>query len=230
MNKSTLDTQFQVLRPDFPYSSYTSAVLEWYNLAQRAIADKCVVADRQKATTTANMKTIDLPDTCIEVKRDGVYVNKTLVEVVGLTKIIDEYGTNWKDTDYGTPKYCIQEGEQLIFVPPILTADLEVEIHFWGYPNDLSSDSDIPFTTGDTDNGYDYHNHLRGFDELVLDYALRMADYSLGIYSTKDSALASWYARLEGKVNEKKPTPNRPQQFGIDGYRAGRIKERRGIS
>lgn len=230
MNLTDLQTQFQAMLPEYPYSSYTSTVLSWFNEAQKEIAEKKIIADRQTSTSTASMTSIDKPDTCIEIKRNGLYVNNSLIEIKEIGEVIDNYGIDWRSEGVGTPVLAVEDGESLIFVPGIETADLSIELFFWGYPNDLSSGTDIPFTTGNATRGYDYHNHLRSYDPLVLDYALKCGEYSLGMHTTKEQALIAWYSKLDRKVNLNTKEPLQRQTIGIDPFMAKKTKDRNGIA
>ncbi|RKY40927.1 MAG: hypothetical protein DRP85_07600 [Candidatus Makaraimicrobium thalassicum] len=226
MTLGELQSQFQTLLPDYPYSSYTSTVLQWFNLAQNAIADELVVDDTYTETSSAGQETLTFPDNYIAAKRDGLYVDDDLISIITISEAITQYGTDWKSEGSGDGKFAVDEGSGLTFLPPIEDSGLTIELNYWGRPDALSDSGDYPFTIGTN-----YHHNLRSLDTLLLDYALAMAEYSLGKHRTIEEALAPFYVLLKEKVSKVKQKPNfERQRFDLDRMYAKRLKNRHGIS
>ncbi|RLI89175.1 MAG: hypothetical protein DRO62_02150 [Candidatus Altiarchaeales archaeon] len=230
MTLGDLQTQFQALLPDYPYSSYEATVLQWFNMAQNAIAEEEVIDEIAVSTSTVDEEIMMLPDDYIKAKRDGLYYDDDLVEVISISEAISKYGTDWKSEGSGTPLFAVDDGSALIFVPKIDTAGKTIEMHYWSKANDLSSASDYPFTTGSGDS-IDYHHNLRSLDSLLLSYALAMGEYALGKHSTIGEALTPFYALLKEKIAKIRQNPNfERQMFGLDRMYSKRLKNRHGIS
>jgi len=204
MNKGQLDDQMEVLVPEFPLASYTATSLEWYNLAQRDIAEKKLISDKVTTPSVAEQAEYALPDNFIEIKKGGVFFNNVQLEPITLQGLIDNYGQSWKSTASGTPIYYLLSGGTIELFPKPNTSSLNLALDFWAYANDLVADADLPFTTGDGTAGYDYNNRLRSLDKLVLEYAIGMAKFSLGLYANTRTALANFYTLLEQRVQSLK--------------------------
>lgn len=227
MNLGQLRSQFQLLCSAFPYSSYTASVDEWLDQAQREVGDALIIDDRATTQSQASTSDYDLPDNLLEIKKDGVFFDGALIDPANLSLLISLYGVSWKDLEAGTPTHFLREGENIILVPASLEADKTIEVHYLGYANDLVETEDMPFTTGNSSVGFDYHNHLRALDWLLLDYAIGMAEYSLGKYTNLDSALNKFYNKLAAKTRQiKKPQHLEIQCWGKDPLTLKRFAQR----
>jgi len=202
MNKGQLDDQIEVLVPEFPSATYTATVLEWFNLAQRKIAEKKLISDKVTTPSVAEQAEYALPDNYLEMKKGGVFFNNIQLDPITLQGLIDLYGTGWKSTASGTPLFYLLTGGTIELFPKPNTSSLDLFLDFWAYANDLSADADLPFTTGDGTAGYDYNNRLRSLDELLVEYAIGMAKFSLGLYANTQTALQNFYTLLEKRVFE----------------------------
>lgn len=228
MNLSQLKSQFAVLVPDFPLSYYEAEVTRFFNQAQKEVADKNLIIDKSYALSNVDFSEYNLPSNFIEIRKDGVFIDGKQINPITLGELVRLYGTEWQNLDKGTPKHYLREGWTIKFIPDFDTDDKEILIYFWGYANDLSQNDDVPFTTGNTINGYDYHNHLRSFDELLIEYAVGMAKFSLGFYSTTQTALTNFYTLLTAKVNKiKKREDLEKTQVEPDPYLLKKMQQRR---
>ena len=200
MTLEQLQSNFQVLVSEFPYSTYTATVLSWFNEGQRKICEKRLISDKATTPSIAETGEYDLPDNFIETKRGGVFFNDELITPATLPLLVNIYGEDWKSTESGTPKYYLIDGGSIELIPKPSIADLDILLNFWAYANDLSSSSDVPFTTGNESVGYTKNNRLRGLDDLLLEYAIGMAKFSLGFYDTTQQALNNFYSLLNQRV------------------------------
>jgi len=204
MNLGELKSQLEILVPEFPASDYVAEILQWFNTAQREVADKKIISDRAVALSDTDATAYSLPGNFIDFKRRGVFVDGKKIDPITLTQLVSLYGEGWKSLGRSTPKYYLREGGIIEFIPDFDTNGKEIALYYWAYPNDLSANDDLPFTTGNPTDGYGYHNHLRNFDELLLEYAVSMAKFTLGFYSTTQQALTNFYSLLNSKVAEIK--------------------------
>jgi len=141
-----------------------------------------------------------LPDNFIELKKGGLSFDGSTITPITLPLLAQEYGTDWKSTASGTPKYYRIDGGAIEFTPKPSTSDLTILLEYWAYANDLALTTDKPFTTGDDTAGYTYNDRLRSLDPLLVEYALGKAKYSLGFYDTTQQALSNFYALLDKKI------------------------------
>jgi len=217
MTLAEMQSQLAVLVPEFPFSSYTTQTIQWLNDAQREVGEKKIISDSSYALSEADEGEYSLPDTCIELKKAGVFYDGTLVEPITLPLLIEQYGTSWKSLESGTPKFYLNNGGSIELVPAPDTDDKVILLNFWGYANALSAAGDIPFTTGDITAGYDYHNNLRSLDSLLVEYGIAMSKFSLGLYNTTQSALTNFYSLLTAKANNLKKRGDMEYNYrGID--------------
>jgi hypothetical protein len=231
MNLSDLKSDFKVLVPEFPFSSYEARVVSWFNAAQRKVGKKRIIDITGSITSEADTSRYALPSSLIDLKRDGVYINGKVATLTTKTLIKTVYGESWRNLDsVDYPGYCYKEGQYLIFVPGFLSAGSTIDLMFWGYANDLAESGDVPFTTGTAGN-YDTHDHLRGLDVLLLEYALSMAKLALGFYSSRKDALTNFYAMLEEEVEDlKKQNHLEIQEMQPDPFLLRKFAKRRRVN
>jgi hypothetical protein len=202
MTLSQLQASFQALVAEYPYSSYVSVVLGWLNEAQRKVAEKNLITCKSTTPSVASEDEYDLPDDFIAIKRGGVMYDGVKIDPITLDEVAALYGNSWASLDAGTPKYYIIDGGSIQLVPAPLDSSKNIELTYWGYANDLVNSTDVPFTTGDGTVGYTKNNRLRSLDDLLVEYAVAMAKYSLGFYDSTQAALTNFYSMLNSRVRE----------------------------
>lgn len=219
MNLGQLKSQLQILVSEFPYENYVNEVTQWFNQAQEEIAERNLIEDKMTALSNPDITTYTLPTNFIELKRDGVFVGGKQIDPGTLSDLIDRYGRTWKSQDSGNPQVYLREGWLIRFIPNFADLNKEIILHYYGYPNALENDTDIPFTTGSEATGFDYHNHLRSLDKLILEYGVALAKYSLGMYGNTDSALSLFYGKLDARERRLNMREDlRKQQVPTDPY------------
>lgn len=204
MTKTELDAQVAVLVPEFPFASYTASVLQWYNNAQRKVAEKKLIPDKVTTLSIKDQGEYTLPENFIEIKKGGVFYNNNQIDPITLKGLIDIYGQDWKSLASGTPLYYILNSGSFELFPKPDIDNLVILLDFFAYPNELVLTTDLPFTVGDETAGYNYNNRLRSLDELLVEYAIGMAKFSLGLYANTQVALQNFYTLLNQRAGELK--------------------------
>jgi hypothetical protein len=207
MDHAALKSNFAVLVPDFPSASYLTNITSWFNSAQRKVSEKLLVTAKSTTPSIAGSSSYDMPDDYIEIKRQGVAYDGIELTPATLTILAEEYPEGWANLALGTPEFYMIDGGAITLIPTPNVDDIDISLEYWGYANDLVSDTDVPFTTGDETNGFTVNNRLRGLDDLLLEYAIGMAKFSLGFYSTTQNALSNFYTLLDSRATalNKKP-------------------------
>ena len=166
-DRTYLELQDEVLAHGFDAGVYRARVKRWLNDADRRLARRLEIANRQAASTivtAVGIASYPLPVNFVSLAREDRYGALRVVEAGPdrqLTEISTRDFDSLDESRNGTPTHFALEGDQVLVWPTPATVET-MEMRHWASAAGMSGDSDTPGTPDE-------------YAELLVSFALSRA-------------------------------------------------------
>jgi hypothetical protein len=197
MTLSQMLAEFRLRIPECTSTRVSDTILtRWLNEAQSIVCRKTgCLKTYSEASTVANQSEYDAPDDLLMIDPDGgvQYYDASNTDYYKLQSVtmdwLDQHVGDWRNADAGLPQVYYRRGSVIGLYPKPDTASDTVRIYYWEDADDMSGDTDEPFSDNES---------LRPYHDLLLLYALYK-----GQETSDELDKAKYYRELfELKVNQ----------------------------